>query len=145
MFRRTRTNGFGTEVQRRIILGTYALSAGYYDAYYGKASQVRSLIIEDFRRAFAQCDLLLSPVAPTPAFKLGEKTDDPLTMYLSDVFTLAANLAGVPGIAVPCGLSSGGLPIGLQLMGPHFSEDRLLKAAHHFEQHTEHHQLRPSL
>jgi aspartyl-tRNA(Asn)/glutamyl-tRNA(Gln) amidotransferase subunit A len=145
MFRRTRTAGFGAEVQRRIILGTYALSAGYYDAYYGKASQVRSLIIEDFRRAYAQCDLLLSPVAPTPAFKLGEKTDDPLTMYMSDVFTLAANLAGIPGIALPCGLSSGGLPIGLQFMGPHFSEDCLLRAAHHFEQRTEHHRLRPGL
>jgi aspartyl-tRNA(Asn)/glutamyl-tRNA(Gln) amidotransferase subunit A len=145
MFRRTRTAGFGAEVQRRIILGTYALSAGYYDAYYGKASQVRSLIIDDFRRAFEHCDVLLSPVAPTPAFKLGEKTDDPLTMYMSDVFTLAANLAGIPGIALPCGLSSGGLPIGLQLMGPHFSEDRLLKAACHFERSTDFHQLRPKL
>ena len=145
MFRRTRTAGFGAEVQRRIILGTYALSAGYYDAYYGKASQVRSLIIDDFRRAFERCDVLLSPVAPTPAFKLGEKTDDPLTMYMSDVFTLAANLAGIPGIALPCGLSSGGLPIGLQLMGPHFSEDRLLKAACHFERSTDYHRLRPTL
>jgi aspartyl-tRNA(Asn)/glutamyl-tRNA(Gln) amidotransferase subunit A len=145
MFRRTRTAGFGAEVQRRIILGTYALSAGYYEAYYGKASQVRSLIIEDFRRAFERCDVLLSPVAPTPAFKLGEKTDDPLTMYMSDVFTLAANLAGIPGLAMPCGLSSAGLPIGLQLMGPHFSEARLLRAACHFEGNTEYHQLRPSL
>jgi len=145
MFRRTRTAGFGAEVQRRIILGTYALSAGYYDAYYGKASQVRSLIIDDFRRAFAHCDVLLSPVAPTPAFKLGEKTDDPLTMYMSDVFTLAANLAGIPGIALPCGMSAGGLPIGLQLMGPHFSEDRLLKAACHFERSTDYHRLRPTL
>jgi aspartyl-tRNA(Asn)/glutamyl-tRNA(Gln) amidotransferase subunit A len=145
MFRRTRTSGFGAEVQRRIILGTYALSAGYYEAYYGKASQVRSLIIDDFRRAFEHCDVLLSPVAPTPAFKLGEKTDDPLTMYMSDVFTLAANLAGIPGLSMPCGLSSGGLPIGLQIMGPHFSEDRLLKAAYHFERETEHHRLRPPI
>ena len=145
MFRRTRTAGFGTEVQRRIILGTYALSAGYYDAYYGKASQVRSLIIDDFRRAFEACDVLLSPVAPTPAFKIGEKTDDPLTMYMSDVFTLSANLAGIPGISIPCGLSSGGLPIGLQIMGPHFSENRLLSAAYHFEQQTHHHRMRPTL
>jgi len=145
MFRRTRTAGFGTEVQRRIVLGTYALSAGYYDAYYRKASQVRSLIIDDFRRAFEVCDVLLSPVAPTPAFKIGEKTDDPLTMYMSDVFTLSANLAGIPGISIPCGLSSGGLPIGLQIMGPHFSEDRLLGAAFHFEQHTDFHRLTPQL
>jgi aspartyl-tRNA(Asn)/glutamyl-tRNA(Gln) amidotransferase subunit A len=145
MFRRTRTRGFGAEVQRRIILGTYALSAGYYDAYYGKASQVRSLIVDDFRRAFETCDVLLSPVAPTPAFKIGEKTDDPLTMYMSDVFTLSANLAGIPGISVPCGLSSGGLPIGLQIMGPHFSEDRLLAAAFHFEQQTDFHRQKPEL
>ena len=135
----------GAEVQRRIILGTYALSAGYYDAYYGKASQIRSLIIDDFRRAFEICDVLLSPVAPTPAFKIGEKTDDPLTMYMSDVFTLSANLAGIPGISVPCGLSSAGLPIGLQIMGPHFSEERLLKAAFHFEQHTDFHRQKPEL
>ena len=145
MFRRTRTNGFGTEVQRRIILGTYALSAGYYDAYYGKASQIRSLIMADFRQAYETCDVLLSPVAPTPAFKIGENTDDPLTMYMSDVFTLSANLAGIPGISVPCGLSDRGLPIGLQIMGPHFSEDRLLQVAHHFEQHTTFHQQRPEL
>jgi aspartyl-tRNA(Asn)/glutamyl-tRNA(Gln) amidotransferase subunit A len=145
MFRRSRTNGFGPEVQRRIILGTYALSAGYYDAYYGKASQIRSLIMQDFQRAYEACDVLLSPVAPTPAFRIGENTDDPLTMYMSDVFTLSANLAGIPGISVPCGLSSGGLPIGLQIMGPHFSEDRLLQAAYHFEQNTAFHQQRPEL
>ncbi len=145
MFRQTRTAGFGAEVQRRIILGTYALSAGYYDAYYGKASQVRSLLIQDFRQAFAQCDVVLGPVAPTPAFRIGEKTDDPLTMYMSDVFTLSANLAGIPGISVPCGLSSGGLPIGLQIMGPHFSEERLLRAAHDFEQHTDFHNQTPAL
>jgi len=145
MFRRSRTKGFGPEVQRRIILGTYALSAGYYDAYYGKASQIRSLIMQDFQRAYEACDVLLSPVAPTPAFRIGENTDDPLTMYMSDVFTLSANLAGIPGISVPCGLSSGGLPIGLQIMGPHFSEDRLLQAAYHFEQNTTHRHLRPTL
>jgi aspartyl-tRNA(Asn)/glutamyl-tRNA(Gln) amidotransferase subunit A len=145
MFRRSRTNGFGPEVQRRIILGTYALSAGYYDAYYGKASQIRSLIMQDFQRAYETCDVLLSPVAPTPAFKIGENTDDPLTMYMSDVFTLSANLAGIPGISVPCGLSSGDLPIGLQIMGPHFSEGRLLQAAYHFEQNTAFHLQRPEL
>jgi aspartyl-tRNA(Asn)/glutamyl-tRNA(Gln) amidotransferase subunit A len=145
MFRRTRSAGFGTEVQRRIILGTYALSAGYYDAYYGKASQVRTLIIEDFRKAFEHCDVILSPVAPTPAFAIGEKTADPLTMYLSDVFTLCANLAGIPGISVPCGFSSAGLPIGLQIMGRHFDEARLLQVAHTFEQATDFHKRKPDL
>ena len=145
MFHRTRSTGFGTEVQRRIILGTYALSAGYYDAYYGKASQVRTLIIEDFRQAFEQCDVILSPVAPTPAFAIGEKTADPLTMYLSDVFTLGANLAGIPGISVPCGFSSAGLPIGLQIMGRHFDEARLLRVAHNFEQATDFHKRKPDL
>ncbi len=145
MFRRTRSAGFGAEVKRRIILGTYALSAGYYDAYYGKASQVRTLIIEDFRKAFAQCDVLLSPVAPTPAFAIGEKTADPLTMYLSDVFTLCANLAGIPGISIPCGFSSAGLPIGLQIMGRHFDEARLLGVAHNFEQATDFHKRKPGL
>jgi aspartyl-tRNA(Asn)/glutamyl-tRNA(Gln) amidotransferase subunit A len=101
--------------------------------------------MQDFQRAYETCDVLLSPVAPTPAFKIGENTDDPLTMYMSDVFTLSANLAGIPGISVPCGLSSGGLPIGLQIMGPHFSEDRLLQAAYHFEQNTAFHQQRPEL
>ncbi|NNG00927.1 MAG: Asp-tRNA(Asn)/Glu-tRNA(Gln) amidotransferase subunit GatA [Desulfobacteraceae bacterium] len=134
MYNNTRSIGFGAEVQRRIIIGTYALSAGYYDAYYKKASQVRTLIIDDFNTAFETCDLLLSPTAPTPAFKIGETVDDPLAMYLSDVFTLSANLAGIPGISVPCGFSTEGLPIGLQLMGPHFSEEILLKAAYCFEQ-----------
>ncbi len=145
MFRRTRSAGFGAEVQRRIILGTYALSAGYYDAYYGKASQVRTLIIEDFTRAFERCDVILSPVAPSPAFAVGEKTDDPLTMYLSDVFTLCANLAGIPGISVPCGFSAEGLPIGLQIMGRHFDEARLLQVAHNFEQATDFHKRKPDL
>jgi aspartyl-tRNA(Asn)/glutamyl-tRNA(Gln) amidotransferase subunit A len=145
MFRRTRSAGFGAEVQRRIILGTYALSAGYYDAYYGKAGQVRTLIIEDFTRAFERCDMILSPVAPTPAFAIGEKSADPLTMYLSDVFTLCANLAGIPGISVPCGFSSAGLPIGLQIMGRHFDEARLFQVAHNFEQATDFHKRRPDL
>jgi len=136
MTTRSRSEGFGPEVQRRILLGTYALSSGYYDAYYGKASQVRTLIIDDFKKAFSKCDLLLAPVTPTPPFKLGEKTDDPLTMYLSDIFTLSVNLAGIPAISVPCGQSSGGLPIGLQLMGPHFAEGPLLQAAYAFEQAT---------
>jgi len=145
MYRRTRSAGFGPEVQRRIIIGTYALSAGYYDAYYKKASQVRTLIMADFKKAFESCDVILSPVAPTPAFSIGEKTDDPLTMYLSDVFTLSANLAGIPGMSVPCGFSAQGLPIGLQLMGSHFREETLLKAAYNFEKATDFHRQRPEL
>ncbi len=134
MYRSTRSQGFGPEVQRRIILGTYALSAGYYDAYYGKASQIRTLIKNDFQTAFAACDAILSPVAPTPAYRIGETLDDPLTMYLSDIFTLSANLAGIPGISVPCGFSEDGLPIGLQIMGRHFNETILFKIARQFEQ-----------
>jgi aspartyl-tRNA(Asn)/glutamyl-tRNA(Gln) amidotransferase subunit A len=145
MYRTTRSNGFGPEVQRRIIIGTYCLSAGYYDAYYGKASQVRTLIMEDFKNAFETCDVILSPVAPTPAFELAEKIDDPLTMYLSDIFTLSANLAGIPGMSVPCGFSSQGLPIGLQLMAKHFNEEMLFKVGYHFEQATEFHKRRPML
>jgi len=145
MYSDTRSKGFGPEVQRRIILGTYSLSAGYYDAYYGKASQVRTLIIEDFKKAFEACDVILAPVAPTPAFKIGEKVDDPLTMYLSDIFTLSANLAGIPGLSVPCGFSSDGLPIGLQMMGNHFEEGKLLKVAYNFEQATDFHKQKPKL
>lgn len=145
MYRATRSQGFGAEVQRRIIIGTYCLSAGYYDAYYGKASQVRTLIMQDFKNAFESCDLILSPVAPTPAYPIGENTDDPLTMYLSDIFTLSANLAGIPGISVPCGFSKEGLPIGLQLMGNHFNEEMLLKVAYNFEQATDFHQKKPDL
>jgi len=145
MYQQTRSNGFGAEVKRRIVLGTYALSAGYYDAYYGKASQVRTLIANDFKTAFETCDVLLSPVAPTPAFKIGEKIDDPLTMYLSDIFTLSANLAGIPGISVPCGFSSTGLPIGLQLLGNHFNEEMLIKVAYNFEQGTDIHTQKPQL
>jgi len=133
MYKKTKSMGFGPEVQRRIIIGTYALSAGYYDAYYGRASQVRTLIMEDFSKAFDQCDLILSPVAPTPAFKIGENTGDPLTMYLSDIFTLSANMAGVPGIAVPGGFSSAGLPMGIQMMAKHFDEISLLRAGFGFE------------
>jgi aspartyl-tRNA(Asn)/glutamyl-tRNA(Gln) amidotransferase subunit A len=145
MYRLTRTAGFGAEVQRRIIIGTYCLSAGYYDAYYGKASQVRTLIREDFRSAFDDCDVIVSPVAPTPAFRIGENTDDPLTMYLSDIFTLSANLAGIPGMSVPCGFSEKGLPIGLQLMGKHFDESTLLRVAYAFEQATDFHKRKPEI
>ncbi|UCD77552.1 MAG: Asp-tRNA(Asn)/Glu-tRNA(Gln) amidotransferase subunit GatA [Desulfobacterales bacterium] len=145
MYRNTRSRGFGPEVQRRIIIGTYCLSAGYYDAYYGKASQVRTLIIDDFKRAFETCDVIVCPVAPTAAFKIGEKIDDPLTMYLSDIFTLSANLAGIPGISVPCGFSAEGLPIGLQVMGKHFNEEMLLKVAYCFEQATEFHKIKPKI
>ena len=145
MYRRTRSNGFGPEVQRRIIIGTYCLSAGYYDAYYGKASQVRTLIMEDFNAAFDACDVIVCPVAPTPAFKIGEIVDDPLTMYLSDIFTLSANLAGIPGMSVPCGFSSKGLPIGLQLMGKHFNEEMLFRVAYNFEQATDFHKQKPPL
>jgi aspartyl-tRNA(Asn)/glutamyl-tRNA(Gln) amidotransferase subunit A len=145
MYRSTRSKGFGAEVQRRIILGTYSLSAGYYDAYYGKASQVRTLIMQDFKTAFEQCDVLVSPVTPTPAFKINESVDDPLTMYLSDIFTLSANLAGIPGMSIPCGFSTDDLPIGLQIMGSHFSEATILKTAHHFEKVTDFHKKLPSL
>jgi aspartyl-tRNA(Asn)/glutamyl-tRNA(Gln) amidotransferase subunit A len=134
MYNRTREEGFGAEVKRRIMLGTYALSAGYYDAYYGKAQKVRSLIEGDFRNAFDQCDVIATPVAPTPAFTLGEKTENPLEMYLSDIYTITLNLAGVPGLSMPCGLASNGLPIGIQLVGRHFDEARVLKAAHNLEQ-----------
>lgn len=145
MYRNTRSRGFGPEVKRRILLGTYALSAGYYDAYYKKASQVRTLIKQDFREAFGSCDLILAPAAPTPAFRLGENIDDPLQMYLSDIFTLSANLAGIPGISVPCGFSGEGLPIGLQLMGNYFDEETILNAAWHFEQQNEYRKKRPDL
>ena len=133
MYRRTRDQGFGPEVKRRIMLGTFVLSSGYYDAYYRKAQQVRTLIKEDFQCAFERCDAIVTPTSPTPAFLLGEKTDDPLTMYLSDIYTCIVNLAGVPGISVPCGLSSAGLPIGMQLIGRHWDEALLLRLAHAYE------------
>ncbi|MFB3154773.1 MAG: Asp-tRNA(Asn)/Glu-tRNA(Gln) amidotransferase subunit GatA [Candidatus Acidiferrales bacterium] len=134
MYHTTRGAGFGAEVKRRIMLGTYVLSAGYYEAYYLKAQKVRTLLYQDFVRAFEQVDALVTPTAPTPAFKLGEKTDDPLQMYLADIYTVTGSLAGVPGISVPCGKSKAGLPIGLQLFGKHFDEARLLRLAHAFEQ-----------
>ncbi|ABB15182.1 Asp-tRNA(Asn)/Glu-tRNA(Gln) amidotransferase subunit GatA [Carboxydothermus hydrogenoformans] len=144
MFSRTRAEGFGAEVKRRIMLGTYALSAGYYDAYYLKALKVRTLIKEDFDRAFTKVDLLLTPTTPTPAFKFGEKTSDPVSMYLSDIFTMAVNLAGLPGISVPAGFD-GHLPVSFQLIGKPFDEGTLLKVAHAFEQNTEFHKARPKL
>ncbi|WP_448875143.1 Asp-tRNA(Asn)/Glu-tRNA(Gln) amidotransferase subunit GatA [Desulfobulbus propionicus] len=134
MYNRSRSRGFGDEVKRRILIGTYALSSGYYDAFYKKASQVRTLIKDDFARAFARCDLMVSPVCPTPSWKIGEKADDPLALYLSDILTLSANLAGIPGMSVPCGFSSAGLPIGMQLQAAHFNEEILLRAAHNLEQ-----------
>ncbi|NWH04582.1 Asp-tRNA(Asn)/Glu-tRNA(Gln) amidotransferase subunit GatA [Desulfobacter latus] len=141
MYKKTKSKGFGPEVQRRIIIGTYSLSSGYYDAYYGRASQVRALIMDDFKRAFDACDIILSPVAPTPAFKIGEKVEDPLTMYLSDIFTLSCNLAGIPGISVPAGISSTGLPMGLQMMSRHFDEMSLIRAGYGFEQAVNHIEL----
>lgn len=134
MYRRTRSQGFGDEVKRRILIGTYALSAGYYDAYYKKASQVRTLIKQDFANVFEQCDLVVSPVTPTPAWKIGEKADDPLALYLSDILTISANLAGIPGLSVPAGFNRDGLPIGMQMQASHFKEEVLLRAAFNLEQ-----------
>ena len=144
-YRRTRQFGFGAEVKRRIMLGTYALSAGYYDAYYLKAQQVRTLIKRDFDEAFEQVDVIACPTSPTTAFRIGEKVDDPLQMYLSDVFTLSMNLAGICGVAIPCGFDEAGLPIGLQIMGPAFGEEVVLRAAYAYEQATEWHKRRPVL
>ena len=145
MYCRSRAEGFGAEVKRRIMLGTYALSAGYYDAYYLKAMKVRRLIRQDYDRCFDEVDLIAGPVTPTPAFKLGEKVDDPLAMYLVDLYTVSAPLAGVPGISIPCGLSGGGLPIGLQLQAPPFEEERLLRGAAMFQRATDWHTRKPEL
>jgi aspartyl-tRNA(Asn)/glutamyl-tRNA(Gln) amidotransferase subunit A len=133
MYRRTRDQGFGTEVKRRIMLGTYALSAGYYDAYYLKAQKVRTLLARDFEEAFKKVDAIVTPTSPTAAFKLGEKVDDPLSMYLADIFTVTADLAGIPGISVPCGETKENLPIGLQILGRHFDEATILRVAHNYE------------
>ena len=147
LFSKSRAEGFGPEVQRRIMIGTYALSSGYYDAYYVRALKMRTLIQRDFTDAFKKCDVILSPTSPTPAFKAGEKTADPLQMYLCDVFTVTCNIAGIAGISLPCGFTSGAkpLPIGLQLLGPAFSEPRLLRAARMYERATEWHTRRPKL
>lgn len=134
MYRKTRTQGFGAEVKRRIMLGTYALSSGYYDAYYKKAMQVRTLIMEDFKQVFGGCDVLLTPTTATTAFGIGEKTDNPLEMYLTDIYTVPVNIAGIPGISLPCGFDNAGMPIGMQLLGPALSEDTLLRAAWAYEQ-----------
>ncbi len=145
MFKGTRGAGFGPEVKRRIMLGTYALSAGYYDAYYGQAQKVRTLIKRDFEKAFQTVDAIAAPIAPTTAFRIGEHTDDPLAMYLEDVFTLPANLAGVPGLACPVGFDRDGLPVGMQLMGRHFGEETLFRLAHAYQQVTDWHTRRPSI
>lgn len=144
MSMRTRSEGFGAEVKRRIMLGTYALSSGYYDAYYLKALKVRTLIKQDFDQAFEKFDILVSPTAPTSAFKFGEKSDDPIQMYLSDIFTISVNLAGIPGISIPCGYDNG-LPVGLQLMSKPFGEGTLFRAAYAFEQNTDYHTVKPNL
>lgn len=145
LYMKTRQEGFGPEVKRRIMLGSYALSAGYYDAYYGKAQAVRTLVCRDFEEAFNEVDLIVTPTTPTPAFKLGEKSNDPFQMYLSDIFTISVNLAGLPGISVPCGLSKGGLPIGLQLIGRAFEEETILRAANAYEHATQWHLKKPAL
>jgi aspartyl-tRNA(Asn)/glutamyl-tRNA(Gln) amidotransferase subunit A len=134
MYRRSRDHGFGAEVKRRIMLGTYALSAGYYDAYYLKAQRVRTLLVRDFEEAFKKVDAIVTPTSPTAAFKLGEKVDDPLSMYLADIFTVTADLAGIPGISVPCGETKENLPVGLQILGKHFDEATILRVAHAYEQ-----------
>jgi aspartyl-tRNA(Asn)/glutamyl-tRNA(Gln) amidotransferase subunit A len=143
LYKRSRGEGFGAEVKRRIMTGTYVLSAGYFDAYYLKAQKVRRLITDDFRAAFAQVDLVIGPTTPTPAFGIGAKMDDPITMYLNDIYTIGANLAGLPGVSMPCGFVDG-LPMGLQLIGPHFGEGPLLNAAHQYQQATDWHRRRPS-
>ena len=145
MYMKTRKAGFGPEVKRRIILGTYALSSGYYDAYYRKAQQVRTLIKGDFDRAFDTVDVMVTPTTPTPAFKAGEKIEDPLQMYLTDIFTISINLAGVPGISIPCGFSTGGLPVGMQIIGRHFDEETVLKTAYAYEQSTGWYKRKPKL
>lgn len=138
MYKKTRSKGFGTEVKRRIMLGTYALSSGYYDAYYLKAQKARTLIKEDFDKAFEEVDVIITPTSPTPAFKIGEKVDDPLQMYLSDIFTISANLAGIPGISIPCGFTEENLPVGLQVLADAFDEETLIRVAYTYEQNSKH-------
>ncbi len=145
MYKKTRSSGFGAEVKRRIMLGTHSLSSGYYDAYYKKASQVRALIRDDFDKAFKKCDVILTPTTPAPAFRIGEKLDDPLQMYLFDIFTLSTNLAGIPGISVPCGYTKSGLPIGVQFMANHFEEGKLLQIASAYEKNSTIERRRPNL
>jgi aspartyl-tRNA(Asn)/glutamyl-tRNA(Gln) amidotransferase subunit A len=142
LYKRSRGEGFGAEVKRRVMTGTYVLSAGYYDAYYLKAQKVRQLISADFTRAFAEVDVLMGPTTPTAAFALGAKTSDPITMYLNDIYTIGANLAGLPAVSVPCGFA-GGLPVGLQIVGRQFSEAKLLNVAHRFQRETDWHTKTP--
>jgi len=145
MYMHTRSQGFGAEIKRRIMLGTYALSSGYYEAYYRKAQQVRTLIKRDFEEAFRQVDIIITPTSPTAAFRIGEKTSDPLQMYLSDIFTISVNLAGIPAISVPCGFTSDNLPIGLQFISKHFDEESILQVAYAYEQSTDWHRRKPGL
>ena len=145
LFSKSRGEGFGDEVKRRIILGTYVLSSGYYDAYYLRAQKIRRLILGDFEAAFAQVDAILTPTSPTPAFKRGERADDPLAMYLSDVYTISVNLAGLPAISIPSGFTESGLPIGLQVIGKAFGEEEMFAVAHAFEQAHDYHKQTPQL
>jgi len=145
MYKKTRKEGFGDEAKRRIILGTFALSSGYYDAYYLKALKVRTLIRKDFDEAFKKFDAIVTPTSPTAAFKIGEKISDPLTMYLSDIFTISANLAGIPGVSIPCGFTKNNLPVGLQILGKPFDEETILKVAYNYEQNTDWHKRKPAL
>ncbi len=143
MYQKTRAQGFGSEVKRRIMIGAYVLSAGYYDAYYIQAQKLRRLIAQDFEQAFQQCDVIMGPTSPTTAFKLGEKSDDPVSMYLSDIYTIAVNLAGLPGMSVPCGFGDSGLPVGLQIVGNYFAEAKMLNVAHQYQLATDWHQRMP--
>jgi aspartyl-tRNA(Asn)/glutamyl-tRNA(Gln) amidotransferase subunit A len=145
MFEETRGQGFGPEAKRRIMLGTYALSSGYYDAYYLKGQKVRTLIKDDFDKAFTQVDVILTPTAPTTAFKVGEKLSDPLSMYLSDIYTIPANLSGIPAISIPCGFAKDGMPIGLQIMAKPFDEETIFRTAYTYEQSTDWHKKKPNL
>ena len=144
MYKKTRAQGFGDEVKRRIMIGAYVLSHGYYDAYYLQAQKIRRMIADDFQQAFAQCDVIAGPVAPTVAWKIGDKTADPLANYLADIFTLPASLAGLPGMSLPVGFGAAGMPVGMQLIGNYFSEAKLLNVAHRFQQATDFHQRQPA-
>ena len=144
MYEKSRAQGFGAEVKRRIMIGTYVLSHGYYDAYYIKAQRIRRLIAQDFVEAFKQCDVIMGPTSPTTAFKLGEKGDDPVQMYLSDIYTIAVNLAGLPGMSIPCGFGDNNMPVGLQIIGNYFDEARMLNVAHQYQLATGWHTRAPS-
>jgi aspartyl-tRNA(Asn)/glutamyl-tRNA(Gln) amidotransferase subunit A len=145
MYRQTRGEGFGAEVKRRIMLGTYVLRSGYYEAYYGKAQRVRTLIRNDFAKAFEKCDAIVTPTSPVPGFRLGERTGDPLAMYLADIYTITCNLAGLPGLSMPCGFSEAGLPIGLQLLGKPLDEATLLQIGAAYEEASDAHKRRPNI